>query len=453
MTDPYSLHISAVPRPLNGPEGLAWWVALSLPWFRAMPYSGLESVRLTVGERLIREDDLVVRIDGTLLSLAELRSTARYWGVQDVLHIGVPADTVAPATGTSVAAEVVLRMPEGGSHGAAPRRTARGATLFESGADSPWSLGVCSFSFAGELRLGRSVRDCLEKVASIGGYGSIELLGAQVADGYPQPSAQDLSRLGGWVRDAGLVPLVYGAYTDPGRRVEEPDDDAIIEWALAGLDAAAALGSEFARINLPPDLAIYERAAELASERDLILLNELHAMTSEDQHVRDLLAVFAQLDSPNLGLTLDLSCVMRSLPQGFIDQMLRPVLPEQAVQTIVEGWQSDELESDSRARLQRLGTEVFSVAAPLLGRSRRLFRHSDPSWLPDVLGHTRVVHGKFFDVVDGVEAALPTDAIFRQFREAGFSGHILAEFEGHLWTEEPDTFGELQRFRDLVTNG
>lgn len=452
MTDPYSLRISATPRPRSGPEGLVWWVTLGLPWFRAMPFACLERLELTVGERVLSEDQLTIRSGERLMSIDELRTTGRYWGIEDSIQVGVASDVTPPEPGTLVQAEVVLRLPESADRDAAPRKVARASTTFTTGASSSTKLGVCSFSFAGELRRGRSLRSCLDQVGALGGFGGIELLGAQVADGYPTPTGADLDRLRGWVRDAGLVPLVYGSYTDPGRQLRPADDDDVIAWAATDLDVAAALGCDFVRINFPAQLSVYERVARLAQERDLVVLNELHAMTTADAHVQQLLEVYAQIDSPHLGLTLDLSSVMSALPRGFIDTLLRPDLPEQATRIIVDGWMSGQPESEARADIEALGDEVAKRALTLLDRSRRLFRRSDPGWLADILPLVRVVHGKFFEIVDGSDASVPIHAVLDEFRAAHFDGHILAEFEAHLWDDDPDTFGELARFRDLVSD-
>jgi hypothetical protein len=67
-----------------------------------------------------------------------------------------------------------------------------------------------------------------------------------------------------------------------------------------------------------------------------------------------------------------------------------------------------------------------------------------------VLPHTKVVHGKFFEIENGREAAVPLEEIFQEFRAAEFDGHLLAEFEGHLWQQDPDTFEQLRRYRDLA---
>ncbi|MEV5072734.1 hypothetical protein MRBLMI12_004397 [Microbacterium sp. LMI12-1-1.1] len=452
MTDPYALRMTAVPRPQGGPQELAWWVNVSLPWFRAVPFSCLERVELQVDGYPVAADALLVRLDGDVVTLASLAGRGDYWGVQTTLQIGLPAGAAVPEPGASIEAAVTLRMPEGHDpKGDWTRRRVSAVATMGHGGTSPWSLGVCTFSFAGELRRGRALRACLDEVAAIGGYAGVELLGAQVAQGYPNPSSAEIRQLGTIVRDAGLVPLVYGAYTDPGRQLGPSTDDDLLNWAQNGLDTAALLGSSFARINLPPKAGLLSRATELAAQRNLVLLTELHAVTSADPYVQDLLAAFTQIDSPNLGLTLDLSCVMQAIPDGFVDELLRPALPAAAIDAILDGWAADQPEGETLDALAALGgDDLVAAARPLVGRMRRLFRRSSPDWLPDVLPHTKVVHGKFFEIVDGHEAAVPLEEIFHEFRAAEFDGHLLAEFEGHLWQQNPDTFEQLRRYRYLA---
>lgn len=452
MTDPYALRMTAVPRPQGGPEELAWWVNVSLPWFRSLPFSCLERAELRVDGYPVAEDALLVRLDGAVVTLASLAGRNDYWGVQTTLQVGLAAGTAVPEPGAQIEAVVTLRMPEGHDpKGDWTRRRASAVTTMGHGGTSPWRLGVCTFSFAGELRRGRTLRSCFDEVGMIGGYAGVELLGAQVVQGYPNPSAAEIRQLGSTVRDAGLVPLVYGAYTDPGRQLAPSTDVDLLSWAQNGLDTAALLGCSFARINLPPQADLLSRAAELAAQRDLVLLTELHAVTSADPFVQELLTAFTRIDSPNLGLTLDLSCAMRAIPAGFVDELLRPALPAAAVDAIVDGWAADEPEGETLEALAvQGGDDLVAAARPLVGRTRRLFRRSSPDWLPDVLPYTKVVHGKFFEIVDGREAAVPLEEIFHEFRAAEFDGHLLAEFEGHLWQQDPDTFEQLRRYRDLT---
>lgn len=451
MTDPFSLRAYAAPRPTGGPVDLVWWVNLQLPWFRGLPFACLEDVTLSVGSHPVPTSEMAYRLDGELTNFDGLTSSDKYWGIDDTLQVGVPTDSIPPAAGTQIDIEVIVRMPEGShSNGSWPRLRAKASTVIGQASDTVWPLGLCSFSFAGELRRGRSLRACLNEVGGMGGYAGIELLGPQVAEGYPKPPLHDLRRLGNDVRSAGLVPLVYGAYTDPGRRLGHATPDDLVDWATPSLDAAAALGCQFARINLPAQREVFERVAQLAQERDLVALTELHAMTSADPFVVSLLDVLAELDSPHVGLVLDLSCVMRSIPDGFVDHILRDRLPENAVRVIVDGWNNGDPEAATLGRLEDLGQGIADDGAPLLARTHRLFRRSDVSWLPDVLARTRMVHGKFFEMnEDGAEPSVPSLEIFDQLRKAAFDGPVLAEFEGHLWTEEPDTFGQLRRYRDM----
>lgn len=451
MTDPYALRMTAVSRPIGGLEAMEWWVNLSLPWFRSLPYSCVEDVALTVDGRAIPRHTLVARRGSGVLALDELSSLSDYWGVQDTLQVGLPAGSPVPPAGSTVEARVTMRMPDGhAANGEWTRRHSSATTSMRRADTGPWSLGACSFSFAGELRRGRSLASCLAELGAVGGFASVELLGAQAVDGYPTPSRTQVSRIVSSVRDAGLVPLSYGGYTDPGRQLEASTDDDLLRWTTDALDTAAAIGATYARINLPPRHNVLDRAAELAAGRGLVLLTELHAMTSADPFVQQLLDIYAQLDSPHLGLTLDLSCVMRRLPGGFVDALLRPALPDEVVKIILDGWANGDAEGTVLDAIAKTNTSALESARPLLTRTYRLFRHSNTEWLPDVLPYTHVVHGKFFEIADGEDPSVPLADVFTQLSAHDFAGHIMAEFEAHLWDENPATFEQLARFRDLT---
>jgi hypothetical protein len=453
MSDPYHLSLSAARHEANEPRGLAWSVRLRLPWFRALPLSSVENVVLSFAQTSIPLQELLIRVDDRFVAHADLRTMSdRYWPVDDELQVGVRPGPTAPAAGAVITVELTLRMPEGRSaDGNWRRRTVRASAAMVEAAPRRWPLGVCTFSFAGELRRGRSLRSCLQEVSATG-FTALEVLGAQVIPGYPAPASPQLDEFSRLVRESGLTPVCYDAFIDPGRRVDgDADAGAVLRWAENELDVAAALGCTYVRLNAPLDRRLLEQLATAAERRELVVLTELHARTAHDADVQTLLALLRELRSSRLGLVLDLSCVMRSLPAGYVGGVLRAGISQKASQIIESAWRKGLSLPALRAALDQLEPTRRGDAVQLAERTYALFRRSDPGWLPEVLPDTRIVHAKFFDVSTGEEPAIPYREVFDELARGGFEGYVMSEYEGHLWSGSPDTFGQLSNHRRLIS--
>ncbi|MDP9936757.1 sugar phosphate isomerase/epimerase [Paenarthrobacter nicotinovorans] len=453
MTDPYQLHLAATSGGTTHPGSAPWSARVRLPWFRALPASCIEKLVLSVEGQPTPGSALRFTLGGRTLPLYQMQDLADlYWAVGEDLIITTTTGQV-PAAGDTVTVELTLRMPEGGSAANGwPQRTVQ-ATALVTSAESRWNLGVCTFSFGAELRQGRSLTSCLQETAALGGYSAVEILGAQAVDGYPSPSNSTLERLATTIRNTGLEPLCYDGFIDAGRQASPDANDAeILSWAKNEMDTAAALGCTYIRLNVPVRRELFEAVSAFAERRGLVVLTELHAQTAHDESVQTLLGLLRELDSPRFGLVVDLSCTMQALPAGFVANVLQDQLPVEAVRLIENGWQAGRSLRHLSDQLAGLGLENAQQAQSLLQRTTRLFRRSETDWLPEVLPFTRVVHGKFFEVQDGSEPAIVYADVFEALARTQYQGHIMSEYEGHLWTESPDTFGQLRKHQQMISS-
>ncbi|MFJ9243846.1 TIM barrel protein [Streptomyces sp. NPDC101776] len=453
-TDPYTLRLSAALRRSRDSDVFAWSVRARLPWFRALPVSCVERVLLSAGGEPVAEEDVLFHVDGQLLSLSGLQAMRdRYWSIEESLQIGVGHGGPVPVAGTEVGVELTLRMPEGaGADGEWPRRTTRASARLAGAEESPWAQGVCTFSFAGELRRGRSLRSCLDEVAALGGFTAVELLGAQVIEGYPAPAPQWLERFSDMLRETGLVPLCYDGFLDPGRSADRTTGDAdVLRWAETELALASALGSTYVRLNVPLRRSLFERLAESAERHGLVVLTELHAQTPQDASVQTLLGLLDELRSPRLGLIVDLSCVMRALPRGFTRLLTGTGAAPDVARLVEDAW-SDGIPLPA-LEAELAGRTVSDETMEVTRRAYRLFRRSDPGWLPDLLPFTRIVHGKFYEMESGHEPAIAYPDVLATLARTQFDGCLMTEYEGHLWDDSPDTFGQLLAHRRMISAG
>lgn len=444
MIDAYTLDASAALHPHDDRGPIAWSIRLRLPWFRALPVSCIERALVLVQGEAVAERDLLFRVDGQDRPLSDLHAMpTRYWSVDETLQIGVRGGSAVPRADAAVTVELTLRLPDSGGSGSDwSRRVARGAARVADPGHPPWPLGVCTFSLGAELRRGRSMRSCLQRIAALGGYAGVELLGAQVVEGYPAPERRWLDRFARELHASDLVPVCYDAFLDPGRTtVAARDDAAIMAMAEAELDIAAALGCSHVRLNVPPRRPLLDHLAVAAERRGLIVLNELHAQTTADPDVEALLEHLNAMRTPHLGLILDLSCVMRALPPGFVRHMMAAGLPAETVRLIAASWSADL----PPPALPRAAASAFAQ------RAYRLFRRSDTSWLPDILPFTQIVHGKFFDMDDDREPSIPYGQVLAMLKRERFNGYLMSEYEGHLWHDSPDTFTQLRAHQRMIS--
>lgn len=59
--------------------------------------------------------------------------------------------------------------------------------------------------------------------------------------------------------------------------------------------------------------------------------------------------------------------------------------------------------------------------------------------LRDMARHSKIVHGKFFEVTDDLEEySIPYAEVVRALRDGGFHGYIVSEYEGHKFNLNDD---------------
>lgn len=61
------------------------------------------------------------------------------------------------------------------------------------------------------------------------------------------------------------------------------------------------------------------------------------------------------------------------------------------------------------------------------------------------------VHGKFFDIDEnGDEPSVPYARIMRVLRDGGYRGTISSEWEGSLWSDDPDGFAMVKAHHAMM---
>jgi hypothetical protein len=156
--------------------------------------------------------------------------------------------------------------------------------------------------------------------------------------------------------------------------------------------------------------------------------------------------LYDRLDSPYAGFIPDFGASTRGIsPSVFETFRARGV--------------SDELLDEIAARWDELGTREFEAheeignfialahrygagdhAVNLAVFAVGIHGHQDPQDWKEILPHVVHVHGKFFDIRDGVEPVVPIEELLDVLDEGGYTGYVSSEYEGWHWDTESDAF-------------
>jgi hypothetical protein len=78
-----------------------------------------------------------------------------------------------------------------------------------------------------------------------------------------------------------------------------------------------------------------------------------------------------------------------------------------------------------------------------------ILSNNDPKSWAEMVDRTIHIHGKFYGVSDeGVEEAIPYEDILPLFRDGGFTGTIVSEWEGHAYCTT-DAFEQVRRHQEM----
>ena len=316
-------------------------------------------------------------------------------------------------------------------------------------------IGVTLYSFTNEwLTRQFDLPGLLAEVARRKLGPNIEIIGFQNFKEFPDVSDDFAARFKDMMAETGLNPLSCAINSDrflkPGQ--QPIDDAALVEYHKRQLRSARKMGFSLVRyqfalpVHLLPDIAPY------AEDLGIRMGVEVHApMWAGHPAVIAYREMYDRLQSPALGWIPDFGGTATRIPASMLDAARKAGANEQLIALLQDIWPEPGMSHEKAGKLREIalaqGHAPLHIQAACLAFF--ILSNNDPLSWAELVDRTIHIHGKFYGVSeDLVEEAIPYDVILPLFRDGGFTGTIVSEWEGHAY-DTRDAFLQVERHQAM----
>lgn len=316
-------------------------------------------------------------------------------------------------------------------------------------------MGVTLYSFTNEwLSRQFDLAGLMREVAARGLGPNIEIIGFQSFKEFPDVSDEFAAYFKDLIAETGLNPVSCAINSDrfmkPG---QQPIDDAdLVEYHKRQLRSAKKLGFKLARSQFALPAHLLPELTPFCEDIGMQMGVEVHApMWARHPAVLEYGEMYEKLNSPALGWIPDFGGTARAIPPSLLDAARKSGAPESLIELTKEIWLEDAPSYVKAGKLREIalrdGHQPAHIQAVTL--SFFILSNNDPLSWADLVDRTIHIHGKFYGVDDeGVEEAIPYEAFLPLFRDGGFTGTIVSEWEGHAYCAE-DAFEQVRRHQAM----
>lgn len=200
-------------------------------------------------------------------------------------------------------------------------------------------------------------------------------------------------------------------------------------------------------VHLLPEIAPY------AEELGIRMGVEVHApMWAGHPAVQAYGEMYDKLGTPVLGWIPDFGGTASRIPESMLEAARAKGAKEDLLDKLKEVWLEDGMSHEKAGRLREWGMahghEPLHIQAACLAFFI-LSNHDPKSWAA-LVDRTIHIHGKFYGVSeDLVEEAIDYDTILPLFKDGGFTGTMVSEWEGHAY-DTRDAFEQVRRHQAMA---
>ena len=303
-------------------------------------------------------------------------------------------------------------------------------------------MGVTLYSFTNEwLTREYELDGLLREVARRKLGPNIEIIGFQNFREFPDVSDDFAAQFKDLIAETGLNPVSLAINSDrflrPG---QQPIDDAsLIEYHKRQLRSAKKLGFSLVRYQFALPVELLPEIAPYAEELGIMMGVEVHApMWAGHPAVIAYREMYDKLQSPVLGWIPDFGGTATRIPASMLDAARAAGARESLIDLLQEIWPQPGMSHEKAGKLREIALTQGHAPAHIQAASLAFFilANNDPRSWAELVDRTIHIHGKFYGVSeDLVEEAIPYETILPLFRDGGFTGTIVSEWEGHAYSE------------------
>lgn len=317
-----------------------------------------------------------------------------------------------------------------------------------------FELGATLYAFTNEFLARRySFKQLLQEVAARGFGPGLEVIGFQSIRSFPDVSEPFADEFAGWVEELGLRPVSLAINSDRFLRPGQPvSDEVLIEYHKRQMRSAQRLGFPIVRYQFATPPELLNELAPFAEELGLKMGLEVHAPAHANHPiVLRYREAYDRLQSPALGWIPDFGGTAFRIPESLLQSARDRGVPERLIRLLLDIWPEAGAPHERAGKLREIASrEGFSpehvqiVSLPFF-----ILSTADPRSWAELVDRTIHIHGKFYGVGDdGREEAIDYHSILPIFRDGGFTGAMVSEWEGHAYSER-DAFEEVERHQRM----
>lgn len=307
-------------------------------------------------------------------------------------------------------------------------------------------IGVSIYSFTYFYDLKLMDLEQLLKTAHEMGYEGVEIVAAQMADGYPNVSDEWIANFRAMLEKYQLKLVSWSAYIDMGlRRDRDMTDEEIIAHTRRDMILAKKAGAELVRTQHAIGPKNLRAMLPFCKQLDMKLCIEMHAPHHPDVPVwKEYLDIMAEPESQGyLGVVPDFSIFQYAPHKQMIENYLRG------------GFRPDKLDKVIELNKERLTAQQIMDTDDYTEYEKQVIEdivdhYQSPAKLEDLkrlIPYAPYIHGKFHYLDENCHnPCIPYEQIIPMVRDLGFKGYIASEYEG--WDEA--AMEQLKRYVTLL---
>ena len=301
-------------------------------------------------------------------------------------------------------------------------------------------VGVTLYSFTNEWLTRQYDLDGLCREVARRGLGpNIEIIGFQNFKEFPDVSDNFAARFRDLMAETGLNPVSCAINSDrflkPG---QQPIDDAtLVEYHKRQLRSAKKMGFSLVRYQFALPAELLPDIAPYAEGLDIRMGVEVHApMWAGHPAVIAYREMYDRLQSPALGWIPDFGGTASRIPPSLLDAARAAGARESLIDLVQQIWPEPGMSHEKAGKLREHALRDGHAPEHIQAVSLAFFilaNHDPKSWA-DLVDRTIHIHGKFYGVGEDLrEEAIDYGTILPLFRDGGFTGTIVSEWEGHAY--------------------
>jgi len=289
--------------------------------------------------------------------------------------------------------------------------------------------GVSLYSYQQEYYLKEmDLEACIKAAADSGAYG-IEIISEAMIPNFPNPPQPWIDRWFDLMDKYHTVPTCYDAFMDgqiyPGKFIS---DEEAVEVMERDIKLASRMGFKTMRVLCAVPLRIIEKALPCAERYNIVMGIEVHSpFKLATPWLDEYVDFIKKTGTKHFGIIPDFGIFVKNpvkiLEKKHIRQGANPKIVEYVSRCYSEGRSAEE----TMAAVKTMSPNEEDL---FWTKEAFTYTYCDPKLLAGYIPYIIHIHGKMYEMENGVEPSIPYAKVIDVLKENNWAGYISTEYEG-----------------------